>query len=87
MNRRKWILAVVALLMIGSAAVLLVRLKSNQRLGQPGVRTIPLTESKNLEVILPELVLDYTSVRLEQEPIVLRTLPKDTSYGQRRYQS
>jgi hypothetical protein len=85
MNQRKWILAVLAWLMIGSAAVMLVRLKSNQTLGQPGVRTMPLAGSQNLDVILPELVLDYTSKRLEQEPIVLRTLPKDTSFGRRRF--
>ena len=87
MNTRKWLLSVVALLMIGSAAGILVRLKSNQRLGAPGVRTIPLAESKNLEVILPELVLDYTSERIEQDKIVIGVLPKDTSYGQRRYQA
>jgi len=87
MNTRKWLLSVVALLMIGSAAGILVRLKSHQRLGQPGVKTIPLAESKNLEVILPELVLDYTSERIEQDKIVIGILPKDTSYGQRRYQA
>ena len=87
MNTRKWLLSVVALLMIGSTAAMLVRLKSHQRLGQPGVKTIPLVESKNLEVILPELVLDYTSERIEQDKIVIGILPKDTSYGQRRYQA
>ena len=87
MNTRKWLLSVVALLMIGSAAGILVRLKSHQRLGQPGVKTIPLAESKNLEVILPELVLDYTSERIEQDKIVIGILPKDTSYGQRRYKA
>ena len=87
MNSRKWLLFVVALLMIGSAAVTLVRLKSHQRLGPPGVKTIPLAESKNLEVILPELVLDYTSERIEPDKIVIGILPKDTSYGQRRYQA
>ena len=87
MNPRKWILAVVALLMIGSTAAVLVRLKSHQRLGQPGVRTAPLAGSKNLEVILPELVLDNTSERLEPDAIVVGILPKDTSYGRRRYQA
>ena len=87
MNTRKWLLSVVALLMIGSSAGILVRLKSHQRLGPPGVKTIPLAESKNLEVILPELVLDYTSERIEQDKIVIGILPKDTSYGQRRYKA
>jgi hypothetical protein len=81
MNTRKWLLAVVALLMIGGAAGILVRLKGHQRLRPPGVKTIPLAESKNLEVILPEIVLDYTSERIEQDKTVIGILPKDTSYG------
>ncbi len=87
MNTRKWLLSVVALLMIGSSAGILVRLKSHQRLGPPGVKTIPLAESKNLEVILPELVLDYTSERMEPDKIVIGILPKDTSFGRRRYRA
>jgi hypothetical protein len=87
MNTRKWLLAVVALLMIGGAAGILVRLKGHQRLRPPGVKTIPLAESKNLEVILPEIVLDYTSERIEQDKTVIGILPKDTSYGQRRYKA
>jgi len=87
MNKPKWILLVVALLMIGGTAGLLVRLKANQRLGQPGVKTSPLAQSKNLEVILPELVLDYTSEAVEEEKLVVAILPKDTSYGRRRYQA
>jgi len=87
MNKPKWILLVVALLMIGGTAGLLVRLKANQRLGQPGVKTSPLAQSKNLEVTLPELVLDYTSEAVEEEKLVVAILPKDTSYGRRRYQA
>jgi len=87
MNKHKWLLFVVALLMIGSAAGVLVRMKAHQRLGQPGVKTRPLAQSKNLEVVLPELVLDYTSEPVEQAEIVKGILPKDTSYGQRRYQA
>ena len=87
MNTRKWIFFFIAVLMMGGGAGILVRLKANQRLGQPGVRTIPLAESKNLEVILPELVLDYTSERVEQDEITIGILPKDTSFGRRRFQA
>jgi len=87
MNTRKWIFFFIALLMMGSGAGVLVRLKPNQRLGLPGVKTIPMAGSKNLEVILPEQVLDYTSERIEEDEVVLNILPKDTSYGQRRYQA
>ena len=85
MNRTKWILAVVTVLLIGSTAVLLARYKSIQRLGEPGVKTRPIANTKNLEVLLPEIVLDYTSELLPQSEVVTNVLPKDTSYGQRRY--
>jgi len=85
MTKQKVILAGVALLMIGSAAGLLVRLKANQRLGEPGVRTAPVAGGKNLRVLLPARVLHYASEEIEQEGIVTNTLPADTSYGQRRY--
>jgi hypothetical protein len=84
-TKQKWILAVVALLMIGGASGLLVRLKANQRLGEPGVKTAPIAGSRNLKVLLPEEVLDYTSEELPQGDVVTNTLPPDTSYGQRRY--
>lgn len=85
MNRSKWILAIVAILLIGSAAVVLARYKSIQRLGEPGVTTRPIAGSRNLEVVLPENVLDYTSELMPQSEIVTNVLPRDTSYGQRRY--
>lgn len=85
MNKRSWTLLLVALLMIGGTAGLLARTKASQKLGSPGVKTRPLADSQNLEVVLPERVLDYDSEILEQQPIVLDTLPPDTSYGQRRY--
>ncbi len=77
--------AVVGLLLIGGGGVLLNQFKAHQKLGQPGVKTRPLANSRNLEVVLPETVLDYTSERLEQTAIVTNTLPSDTSFGSRRY--
>lgn len=85
MKRTQWILAAVVVLMIGSTALVLAKYKSMQRLGEPGVKTQAIAGSKNLEVILPERVLDYTSEKIEQNEIVTNTLPADTSYGQRRY--
>ncbi|KAB2645265.1 MAG: hypothetical protein DVB33_11000, partial [Verrucomicrobia bacterium] len=70
MNRTKWILAVIAVLLIGSTAVLLARYKSMQRLGNPGVKTQPIANSKNLDVVLPEKVLDYTSEVIPQSEVV-----------------
>ena len=85
MNRTKWILAIVTVLLIASTAVLLAKYKSMQRLGVPGVKTQPIPNSKNLEVLLPERVLDYTSEIIPQSEVVTNVLPKDTCYGQRRY--
>ena len=87
MNARKLMLMVVTLLLIGGTAGLLVRVKAKQTLGRPGVKTRPLADSKNLEVVLPEFVLDYTSEVIEQDKIAVATLPQDTSYGQRRYKA
>ena len=87
MTNQKWILAVVALLLIGGAAGLLVRLKANQQLGVPGVKTEPIAGSHNLKVLLPATVLDYTSEELPQAAVVTNTLPADTSYGQRVYRA
>lgn len=85
MNRSKWILALVAVTLIGSTALVLARYKTMQRLGDPGVVTRPIPGVQNVEVVLPERVLDYTSELLPQAEIVTNVLPKDTSYGQRRY--
>lgn len=87
MNRTKWILALVTVLMIVSAAGVLARFKAIQRLGEPGVKTRPIAGSKNLEVMLPEQVLDYTSKWMPQAEIVTNVLPKDTSFGQRLYRT
>ena len=85
MNTRKLILFVFTLLLIGGTAGLLVLVKARQPLGRPGVTTRPLPDSQNLEVVLPEFVLDYTPEVVEQDKIAVATLPQDTSYGQRRY--
>ena len=85
MKAKTWITWLLALLLIGGTAGLVNRLKGHQELGTPGVKTRPIPGSKNLEVVLPERVLDYTSVKMDQEEVVTNMLPKDTSYGQRRY--
>ena len=85
MNKTKWLFAVIGLLLIGGSAVVLLQFKAHQRLGAPGVKTRPLANSRNLQVVLPETVLDYTSEWLEQTATTTNTLPPDTSFGSRRY--
>ncbi len=87
MNKEKWIVFVATLLLIAGAAVVLVRFKAKERLGQPGVKTSELKGSQCLRVELPETVAGFESEAIETPAIVTNTLPKDTSYGQRRYKS
>jgi len=85
MRQQKAILLFVTLGMIGSTAWYLGRMHSHQRLGKPGVKTQPLAGSANVEVVLPEHVLDCSSERIEVSQVELDTLPKDTSFGKRLY--
>jgi hypothetical protein len=85
MKGQKIIVVLVALAVMGGGAAVLVRMKTNQRLGVPGVKTEPIAGSRNLHVLLPEHVLDYESEEIKQAEVVTNTLPADTSYGQRRY--
>jgi hypothetical protein len=84
-SRQKIVLALVALVLMGGAAGLLVRMKSRQHLGQPGVKTEAIPGSRNLRVLLPEWVLTYDSQEIPLDAIVTNVLPADTSYGQRVY--
>jgi hypothetical protein len=87
MRQQKAILLVVALAMMGSTAGYLTHLHSHQRLGKPGVKTRPLADGQNVEVVLPEKVLDYSSEGVEVSKIEIDTLPKDTSFGKRIYKA
>jgi hypothetical protein len=73
--------------LIGGTAGVLARFKANQKLGRAGVKTSPIAGSRNLRVELPESLSGYKSELVETPAIVIDTLPKDTSYGQRRYQA
>ena len=85
MNRKQLILTVAALLIMVGGAAALVQLKAKQRLGSPGVLTRPIPDRRNLEVLLPERVLDYASAVVPTEKRVTDTLPADTSFGARLY--
>ena len=85
MNKSKVILLFVALAMMGIGSIFLVRLKSNQKLGRPGIRTTPIPDSPRLAIYLPEKVLDYESAWIDAAALVTNGLPHDTSFGQRRY--
>jgi len=85
MNRQKFIIALAVLALIAGTAGLLANLRAHQKLGSPAVKTSPLDDPIRVQVELPERVLDYESTNVPIEQIVIDTLPKDTSFGQRLY--
>ena len=85
MNREKLILFGMTFGLIAAGGGLLNHLHQHQKLGEPGVRTEPVSDSKNLHVVLPALVLVYTSEEQPVQSIVTNVLPRDTSFGQRLY--
>jgi hypothetical protein len=87
MNRQKWIIVILALGLMGGTAALLARMQTNQKLGQPAVKTTPIPGSQRLQVQLPERVLDCTSEAIEVDKTTLGWLPQDTSFGQRVYKA
>ena len=87
MNRPKWILLSVTFALIAATGGLLYHLKTNQRLGTPGIKATPIPGSTVMKIELPEKVLDFTSEILEQAEVVTNMLPKDTSFASRRYQA
>jgi hypothetical protein len=62
-------------------------MKANLRLGKPGVLTRPIPGSRNVEVILPEQVLDYASEFVPTDKQTIDVLPADTCFGARRYKA
>src|SRR5882724_6399040 len=85
MSRQKSICFLVTVLLIGSAAGLILQARLHQKLGLPGIKTHTIPGSIRLQADLPERTLDYTSEDLPVEDIVLEHVPADTSFGQRNY--
>jgi hypothetical protein len=78
------VLTSLVVLIAGSAGFLRY-LKANQKLGTPGVKIVPAPTANGFQVRLPEQVLDYVSEPLNLSPEELGALPKDTTFGRRRY--
>ena len=85
MNRSKILLGAMVVLLVGATAAILVPLKSHQKLGAPGVKTRPMTGSKNLEILLPDKLPGYSSEILTNSETLLLKLPPDTSFRVRGY--
>jgi len=87
MKNQKLLIFFAALILMAGTAAMLVRLKTNQKLGVPGVKFTPVPGSVQVKIGLPERVLNFTSTNIPEPEVVLGYLPKDTSYTERLYQS
>ncbi len=87
MNKQKWLLLATTLALILATGALLQHLKTNQRLGTPGVKAAAIPGTVVMQIDLPDKILDFTSEKLEQDSIVTNMLPKDTSFASRRYRT
>lgn len=92
MKQNKWILFGVALGMIAATTMYLARIRDTQRLGAPGVQVGPVplygshgTVVADHSVILPDSVLGAKSTAVPIADVELGGLPKDTTFGRRRY--
>jgi hypothetical protein len=92
MTKRALAILIVSLTLIGSTAGLLGYWKTNQRLGEPGVKVVaqPIFDPDGKLVgtnsaLLPEAVLDFKSKPAPISPMEVFWLPKDTTFGRRHY--
>lgn len=85
MKSQKVVVLVIVLGLIAGASGAITWLKSNKRLGKPGIRAVAIPGSVKMNISLPERVLDFTSTNLPEDPVVVDYLPKDTSFAQRLY--
>ena len=74
MRSKKFVALALALSMIAAAGALLTWVHAHQKLSAPAVKTMPVAGSHNLEVLLPEQVLDYTSEKVPIDDVVLNFL-------------
>ena len=87
MKNPKWLMVVIALVLMAGTAGALTRLKANQKLGKTGIKATALPGSVNMQIDLPERVLDFTSSNVPESEVELGYFPKDTSYAHRLYQA
>jgi len=85
MKNQKWIILLVALVLIAGTAGALTWLRANQKLGRPGIKAEAIPGSVMMKINLPERVLDFTSTNIPEPQVVVGYLPPDTSYAERIY--
>ena len=87
MKYQKWLMLFVTLGLMAGTAGVLIRLKTHQKLGRPGIQATPISGSVVMKIDLPERVLDFTSTNVPESELELGYFPKDTSYVRRHYQA
>jgi hypothetical protein len=85
MKNTKWLMLVVALMLMAGTAAALTWLRTNQKLGVPGVKGTPVADSIRINISLPERVLDFTSTNVPEPAVAIGYFPTDTSYDERFY--
>jgi hypothetical protein len=87
MKSQKWLILFAVLVLIAGTAGALTWLKTNQKLGQPGIKAAPIPGSVAMKIDLPAQVLNFTSTNVPEDDVTLNYLPKDTSFAERYYMS
>ena len=87
MKSQKWLFLTVALVLIACTAGALTWLRSNQKLAAPAILGTPIPGKLQMNIALPERVLDFTSTNVPEPEVAIGYFPKDTSYAERRYTS
>jgi hypothetical protein len=85
MKNPKWTFMTVSLVLIAGTAAALAWLRVNQKLGAPGINAVAIPGQIQMNIHLPERVLDFTSTNIPEPEVVLGYLPADTSYAERLY--
>ncbi len=87
MKHQNWMIFLIGLALMAGTVGALTWLKAHQRLGEPGIKAIPIPGSVAMKIDLPGSVLDFTSSNVPEPEVVLGYLPKDSSYAQRFYRA
>ena len=92
MNKEKWMVVAVVMLLTGSTAAFMNHLQAGRELGPPGLKMVqsPVYDTDgrvvgNETVGLPLNVLDYLSEPVPVSLAELEWLPDDTIFGRRHY--
>lgn len=85
MKGKKVLILLVTLMLMAGTAGALAWLRTNQKLGKPGVKALPIPGSVTMKINLPERVLDFTSTNVPEPDVALNYFPKDTTYAERLY--